>query len=126
MNYQKLQEKALTLLTQHGRAITVRKIEKGEYNSETDTYSKTITEYNTYGVIENYSYKEISVVNNAGMIKIGDKKLILGVNSSLPELTGEIDWNVIIDNEIWDVLEIKPLKPALIVVLYEIQIRKVQ
>lgn len=122
MNYSSLQQKALDLLTTHGAAITIRISTKGTYNSATDSYTITTTDYSTYGVIEEYKLKEI----DGELIKVGDKKLMVGINSTLPELTNLMDILIVIGTDVWKSIKVNPIKPANIIVYYEIQIRKVQ
>jgi len=122
MNYNNLKMKAFELLKKYGRDVTVRISVKGSYDPSTDSYSTTTTDYISYGVVEEYSNAEIG---GNSLIKIGDKKLMLGVNS-LPELTNQMDLSVAIGFDLWKVIEVKPIQPAEVIIYYEIQIRKIQ
>lgn len=120
-NYSKSLATAQKLLSSFGQDVTVKRIITGTYDTATGSVSNTETTYTAKAVL--LDYKRLDAGNGlAGLIQINDKKLLV----SPVGLTVAPDANdlVTINSEVWNVVNVKAIKPASIVVLYELQIRK--
>lgn len=120
-NYSKSLATTQKLLTSFGQDVIVKRIITGTYDPAAGSVSNTETIYTAKAVL--LDYKNADAGNGlSGMIQVNDKKLLV----SPVGLTVAPDANdlVTIDSEVWNVVNVKIIKPASIVVLYELQIRK--
>lgn len=120
-NYANSLATAERLLAKFGQDITITTVTVGAYDTATQTTLTTETPYTAKGVL--LDYKRIdSGAMTAGNIQVNDKKLLV----SPVGLTIEPNANdrATINGELWNVINVKTVKPASITVLYELQIRK--
>ncbi|MDX1353757.1 MAG: hypothetical protein R3254_12155 [Thiomicrorhabdus sp.] len=106
---------ANSLLTQFGKSITLRTIAEGSYNPASGDVSKTPTDTTIKARVDEFSSYEI----DSNIIEVGDVKVIIeGV------YTFDKSDNLIIDSEIYDIINIKKIYAVEEIPIYEVQARK--
>lgn len=90
----------------------------GTWNDETLAYDNPVqpVDITTYGILKQYNSREI----DGNMIQLNDQKLIISA-FGLPELT--TNHQILINNVVQNVINIKKFAPALTTFGYEIQLR---
>src|SRR3990167_5309281 len=121
MDYAKLADKALKLLTKHGQDITLRTTVIGEYNPATGTSSSTITDTTRKGAIFDYNLVVYGndMINNT-LVQAGDKRLYLDANGVAPSLNDQ----AIIGGVTWQIKNIKDANYTGTSVIYDCTIRR--
>lgn len=115
-NYQGSASTALTLITKFGRTIQYVKVTEGVYDVNTSTVTNTEVSTDVYAcdfALDDNKYSE-------GVIQYGDRYALIG------QFTGTIDVTdkLVIDGVRWNIVNVKKLAPAGIVVLWWVHIRK--
>ena len=121
MDYAKLADKALKLLTKHGQDITLRTTVVGDYNPSTGTATTTVTDTTRKGVIFDYNLVVYGndTINNT-LVQAGDKRLYLDANGVAPSLNDQ----VIVGGVTFQIKNIKDLSPAGTCILFDCTIRR--
>lgn len=115
-------------LKAEGFELTVRVPgSEGEWNPESMAWGDgdSDTDYTTYGLKKSYSIKDI----DGTVIQQGDTRLIFsayGLDSSgdlvdLPDLSTSN--KILIDSEEQNIIDLSPVEPGNVVIMYEAQIR---
>lgn len=116
MNYQDLLITANDLISEFGQSITITSKSTGVYDPETGGYSETESTVTTVGVVDSFSDSEKS----SGSVKFSDRKLLIspvGVTAILPNDV------ITIGTDKFLVIDVSIIKPAAVVILYEVQVR---
>lgn len=121
MDYAKLADTALKLLTKHGQDITLRTTTVGAYDPATGTSTTTTTDAIRKGAIFDYNLVTYGndLMNNT-LVQAGDKRLYLDANGAAPNLNDQ----VIIGGVTWQIKNIKNIGPAGIDVIFDCTIRR--
>jgi hypothetical protein len=118
MNYENLLITADNLLAEFGQAVTITSKSTGQYDANTGGYSETEVTVSTVAVVDTFTDNEKS----SGSIKFSDRKLLVspvGVTAILPNDV------ITIGTDKFSVIDVSVIKPASVVVLYEVQVRGV-
>lgn len=120
-NYANSKATADRLLTNFGQDVTIKTVVVGTYDNTTQSAPVTETTYTAKAVLLDYKRNESgnSIVGN---IEVNDKKLL--VSPVGLTVTPNANDTVTVNSEVWNIVNVKALKPASITVLYELQIRK--
>ncbi|WP_312817798.1 hypothetical protein [Atlantibacter subterraneus] len=114
IDYRRMRTTATRLLTQNGKTY---KLMRGGTTTR-DQFGKEVTTPTTIatvtGVITEYSSREI----DGSLIATGDKKLAATFETEV-----RIDDRIEIDGKKWRVVEPNPVKPADVLISYNIQLR---
>lgn len=117
MNYNELKATARKLLKSFGQSMTITRDVAGAYNPETGAISNTQQTYTDFGVVLPYSEGVSSVPDS--LIQAGDRKVFIQLSTE-PKPTDKITIAGVVHN----IVNVMPLEPSGINVLYELQIRK--
>lgn len=119
-NYNRSLSLADKLLANFGQTVTFKRIVNGSYDPDTSEQTVTESTYSAYGVL--LDYKKLESGNSRdGMIEVNDKRLLVSAKG-LTDVPNAND-KVTIGTDTWNVINVKQIKPASIVVLYECQLR---
>jgi len=90
----------------------------GSWNPATMKYDNAVepTDITTYGLLKNYNSREI----DGNMIQVNDHKLIIS-SFGLSDLT--TNHQILINDVVVNIINIKKFAPALIIIGYELQVR---
>ena len=114
INYLRVRATATRLLTENGRAYQLTRgggTVRDQFGKEVATPATTLT---VTGVITEYSAREIY----GSLIATGDKKLAATFETEV-----RIDDRIEIDGKKWRVVQPNPVKPADVLISYNIQLR---
>lgn len=114
--YENLQATALKLLTDKGKACTLRRQASGAYNPATGTSTLTNTDYSIVGVLLNYTRSQLNETET--MIEVNDRKAIIQGN-----VTPDVSDLFIFDGMTYRIISIKTVNPAGVAVIHELQVR---
>lgn len=117
MNYAKIASSAQRALRKAGQSLTLTRIVPGVYDPATGSVASTGATHTGFGVALNYAQNAI----DGTMILQGDQRVYLDPLIGATPQTGDI---LTIGAEIWNVVTSRPLSPAGIVVLHDVQVRK--
>lgn len=117
-NYSNIQATAQRLITKFGKDWAIRRNVKGTYNPSTNTRTTTSTENHTVKAVKT-EYKNYQV--DGEVIKRGDFKLL--VEAKGLSITPSTDDEIVDGTDIYQIINIKEIKPATITIYYEIQVR---
>lgn len=120
-NYANSSATAQKLLANFGQDVTITTVTVGVYNTATQTTATTETPYTAKAVLLDYTRNDAGAMT-VGNIEVNDKKLLVSP-VGLTVLPNAND-RATIDGEVWNIVNVKVIKPASITVLYELQIRK--
>lgn len=116
-DYDKLQQTAKNLIEKFGTDWIYRYVEKGVYDPATNTTSTNVQTDTTVKAVR-MEYKNHQL--DGEVVKKGDIKLIV---EAIDTLLINLDGKMIIDSEVWQIINIMKTKPATKVVYYELQLR---
>ncbi len=118
-NYANSKATADRLLTQFGRAVTLRRVAQGAYDDDTGTVTLTTTDEDATAVLLNFSDRE-RAGNQA--ILAQDRKALVAVSAlASPPVVGD---RLVVDAEEWQVVSVSALSPAGTDLLYTAQVRR--
>lgn len=117
MNYDKLKSTARTLLRNFGQSMTLTRDVAGTYDPTTGVMVNTQQTFTDYGVVLPYGDGSSSVADS--LIQQGDRQVFIQISTE-PKTTDKIT----IAGATFNIVNVKPLEPAGINVLYELQVRK--
>lgn len=107
---------ASALLAEFGAPVTLTRVTPGAYNPETGTVTNTGATYTAPGVKLNYEQRAIDGTN----ILQGDQRVYL---DPLIAVTPQAGDTMTVGTEVFTVVKSRPLAPAGICVLHDVQIR---
>lgn len=115
IDYRRMRNTATRLLTENGKAY---QLTRGGGTTTRDQFGKEVTTpviaATVTGVITEYSSREI----DGSLIATGDKKLAATFETEV-----RIDDRIEIDGKKWRVVQPNPVKPADVLISYNIQLR---
>lgn len=114
--YDDLKATALRLITDKGKACTLRKQASGAYSPTTGTSTITNTDYSIVGVLLNYSRSVQNKVET--MIEVNDRKAIIQ-----GDVTPDVTDLFIFENVTYRIISIKTVNPAGTAIIHELQVR---
>lgn len=122
-DYGKSAATATRLLAKFGQAVTHNSIAEGAYDVATATVPLTTTAQPGTGVLLEYSVQEAGVMQAAGtLVQTNDRKLLLSVSGiTIPPAPND---TAVVAGVTYTVLQVKTLKPAAVVVMYELHLRR--
>lgn len=115
--YSDMAATASELLAEFGMAVTLSRMTQGAYNPATGTNTNTPTTHAGTGVKLDYEQSEIDGTH----IRVGDQRVYLAPDLAVTPQTGD---TLTIGAEVWKVIASRPLSPAGVVVLHDVQVRK--
>lgn len=113
-NYANTAATATRLLTRFGAAATIKRTTVGAYDPETGTAPVTVTSLTTTAAVFAFDQKYI----DGTLILEGDQRAYLAP-AQQPKQGDLLNWQ----SRDYNVIAVKPLAPAGVVVLYEAQLR---
>lgn len=113
--YAEMAATATEMLREFGAAATLRSITQGAYDPATGTAAQIVVSQPATAAVFDYALKFI----NGSVIRQGDKQAYLAVSGIRPKIGDVLLWG---DVE-YAVVSFKPLAPALVEVLWELQLR---
>lgn len=121
--YDALIKAANRLLTDKGQTVTATRVIEGAYDVNTGTATNTETNYSVKAVI--LPYKREAIASN-DLIQQGDMKLLVSPlqTSGVAMIELKPQDKVTVNNELWVIVNVKPLYPNGQLVFQECQIRK--
>lgn len=126
-DYAEMAATAQELLLEFGGPVTVRQVVTGEYDPELGEAPTTTVDNDGIGALFDYSAQSAGLANLAGsVIETGDKQLYLAPELAAggPMIEPKPADLVLALGATWRVVTVKPLAPAGIVLLFELQLRK--
>jgi len=116
--YEQRAASALRLIKKYGMTMTVRRVTKGEYNSEAgERAADVVLSLDGKGIIEEYETKEI----DGTLIQAGDRKIILAASGlAIRPKKGDL---LVIDGAISQIVKNKPTSPGGVDIIHNLQIR---
>lgn len=117
MNYSNLKVTARVLLKKFGQSMTLTRDVAGAYDPTTGSVSNTVQTFVDFGVVLPYSNGVSSIADS--LIQTGDRQVFIQMSTE-PKPTDKIT----IAGAVHNIVNVKPLEPAGVNVLYELQIRK--
>jgi len=119
MDYQDIAEEASCAIADAGTTLTIKRSVSGVTDPITGiTTGGTVDLHTVTGVKLRFKNTDI----DGTLVKSGDLRILLSVEglTVIPESTDTI----MISGIDWKIIDVKPLEPAEIVVLYELQVRR--
>lgn len=119
MDYSAIKSQAEAAIGQNGQAMVLR-AETGAAVDHTGAASGgTTTDYAALGIKRFYQESEI----DGDLILRGDLQVILAASAGLPQPRPKHD-QLVIEGQVWDLEDCRPLAPGAETVLYKLQARK--
>jgi hypothetical protein len=119
-DYTEIATDADELLTDFGAPATLKRVTAGGYDPETSTTTSPSTaEWTSVGVKLDYEQKQV----DSTLIRRGDQRILLSVINMVNPQTGD---TLTIGTDVFNVIESRPLQPALVPVLFDVQVRGVR
>ena len=119
-DYTEIAADADELLTEFGAPATLKRVTAGGYDPATgDTTLPGAAEWTSVGVKLDYEQKQV----DGTLIRRGDQRILLSVINMVNPQTGD---TLAIGADVFNVIESRPLQPALVPVLFDVQVRGVR
>lgn len=115
-DYDRIAATATRMLTRYGRAVTLRSSGGDTYDPATATREVYQTEYATIGLMLDYQQSDI----DGTLIQVGDQKVYMEPSVEVAPKTGD---EILINDVVFKVIKSRPVSPAGVVVLHELQVR---
>jgi hypothetical protein len=116
-DYAVTQATADRLIANFGRSMILRRNIDGVYENETGAVRTTTQDWAIIGVKLDYQLADI----DGTYIKISDQRIFVAPSFATVPRPNDL---IIIDLEEWTVVRVETLKPADVVLLHEVQVRK--
>ena len=117
-NYARMAATATRLLTRFGGPLQLVRVLPGAYDPATDTLSGgSETSHTVTGAKFDYEQDDI----DGTVIRKGDQRAYIAPTAAVTPQTGDV---LTIDGEQWNVVASRPLKPASVIVLHDVQVRR--
>ncbi len=118
MDYSAIRTQAEAAISENGQAMVLR-VETGSTVDHTGSPSTgTVTDHPAQGIKRFYQEREI----DGNLILRGDLQVILAASATLPQPRPKHD-QLIIEGQVWDIEDCRPLAPGAETVLYKMQAR---
>ena len=112
---------ALRLIAKYGRTIQHQSITEGTYNPETGTDTGTTTSTNVQGADFDFKLQSAGQSNiTDSLIQAGDRYVLIGAEVAAIDTSDKL----VIDGVTWNIVNVKKLAPAGVVVLWTVHVRK--
>lgn len=121
--YDSLIKAANRLISDKGQTVTFTQVTEGIYDVNTSSVTNTETNYSVKAVLLPYKLQAIA---SSDLIQQGDMRLLVSpkqVSGSVMVVANPQD-KVTVNNELWVIVNVKPLYPAGELVFQEWQIRR--
>ena len=119
IDYASVAQEADSAIANAGTSLTIKRDTAGVTDPITGiTTGGRITSYTATGVKLRFKNRDI----DGTLVKAGDLRILLSVAGL--NITPESTDTITVSGVDWKIIDVKPLEPAEIVVLYELQIRK--
>lgn len=115
--YTRLAATAVRLLTKYGKPIRLTRKGSPVYNPATSTTTSTPESHTVIGAKFDYSQDDI----DGTTIRSGDQRAYIAPNAPVTPKTGD---TLTFADGAWNVVASRPLAPADLVVLHDVQLRK--
>lgn len=115
-DYSETAATAAELLAEFGAQVTLTRITPGVYDPATGTVSQTGATHTASGVRLDYEQRYIDGTN----IMQGDQRVYLSPTIAVAPQTGD---RLTVGAEVFNVVASRPLSPAGVVVLHDVQVR---
>lgn len=116
-NYPKTAATAKRLLDRFGQPVMLTRTTPGTYAPATGTATDTTATHTGIGAKLDYAQRDI----DGTLIKVGDCRVYIAPDLTVTPQTGD---KITIGSETWNVITSRPLEPAGVVVLHDVQVRK--
>jgi len=117
-DYDRAASSVRRMLERFGRDVILRKSRPAAYDPATSTVAVGTQHFTATGVLLSYAQSEV----DGTLIRQGDQRLLMAVEPLLRPETGD---NVVIDLQVFTVIDVRATEPAGVAVLYELQLRGV-
>jgi hypothetical protein len=115
--YSEMAATALELLTEFGMSVTLNRVTPGAYNPATGTSAPSSAAHAGIGAKFDYDQDEI----DGTKIRTGDQRVYIAPSRAVTPRTAD---TLTIGSELWQVVASRPLAPAGVVVLHDVQVRR--
>jgi len=105
---------SLDLINQFGNSIVLQEVTQGAYDPNNGMTSKVTTEHSTKGVFDVYSSNDYI----SGAINIDDVRVMVSTPLVVTKL-----WNIIYQNNIWNIINVSKTTATDDLIYYDFQIR---
>ena len=120
-DYTRMAATAGRLLERYGRKAYLRRTHAGTYNPATGTSPNVIASHQVTAAFFDYDQRDI----DGTAIRAGDQRVLMAPSAPEPKTGDAIVLPPIQDPKgVYSVVSVKQVKPALVPVLYELQVRK--
>lgn len=119
-NYAESLNDAQDLLSEFGQDVSIVVTGESTYNPDTQTITNSSASYTAKGVLLDYKATDRGASLD-GSIQVNDKKLL--VSPVGLTVTPTPNDKVTINGVVWNIANVKAVKPADVTVLYELQVR---
>lgn len=106
-------------LSRYGRAVTLVRVETGDYDPATSAAATYEHQYSGTGAVFAYAQREM----DGDQVRTGDQRLLLSAEDVPVPQTGD---KVVIGSDTWSVVRCETLAPAGVPVIHTAQIRGVR
>ncbi|MGT2429248.1 hypothetical protein ACU4HD_11970 [Cupriavidus basilensis] len=120
--YDEMAALADELLREFGKALTLRRVVQGDYDPGSGTAPETVTNYPGTGAL--FDYETLGAGQTwipSTLIEVGDKQCLLSPTGVPLPTAGDL---LVDGTDVWQVKNVKAVKPAGTPVLYELHLRK--
>lgn len=119
-NYSNAVTTSQRLLSNFGQDVVVTVVGDEAYDPDTQTMTDSSVVYTAKGVLLDYKANERGSALT-GSVETNDKKLLVSPTGlTVSPTPNDL---VTVDSVVWRIINVKAVKPALITVLYELQVR---
>lgn len=118
MDYAKTTAKAQSLISRFGTTMAVRVVTPGTYDPATGVESgDTSTDHDCVGVMTNISQRYV----DGQRVLASDKLAVIGGSVAVRPQPGD---NLVVDDEVWTILDVISVAPAGEAIIYKLQVRR--
>lgn len=116
-DYPRMAAVSVRLLERFGAAQTLTRFTNGSRDVEAGSTPTTETTYTVTGAKFDYTQRDI----DGSVIRAGDQRFLMAPDAAVTPQSGD---RLTIAGEAWNVIVSRPLQPASVIVLHEVQIRQ--
>lgn len=118
MDWTKWQDKAVSMLSKYGIAMSARVYTTGVYSPASDSLAETYVDYACTGVLTELKEKDVDKT----LIQEGDQMLIISAKG-LPALADQERVAIISGSRTWNPIGIKAVAPGGTAIIYKLHVR---